>query len=1004
MRYLHGGHDHDEPAPGVELPPDVLRSIAAELRTDVDPRVSGCAPILETVADERDIPAMSMFPPPMPPIPPIEYRKPGPWPTVPFAARPELHGGVPDLLPQSYLASSQNGRWEDAATWGGSLPIDGQSVVIHHDVTLQSQTARLDVVQVHGPGKLLLRNGFSLWVTTLYTMMDHGDGPGRICNETDEPVHGRITWARYAQDRVRDPKDWGGGLLDMGESCPWGHERQPFVALLQDQVAGDEWIELADVPIGWQVGDLILIDSGEQPQVNLQWQAFHPEERTIAELDGFRVRLNAPLDFDHTGPSDETGRIEKYQCCVKMLTHSIEIASEDPDRGGHIMHCGDFDSDWRNVAIVDPGRSLVCHVGNRQSLAIDAGPGDTTIRLAKAANSAWKGGTSIALTTGNGDYSWEEVVIQSLDSTRTVLALKAALKKPHWAGIDYAGTIVPTIDDTKYSPDGKQVTYLGANNKGTYGKHYHKSNATKHYAKNIVVRVRTKNPDGSVYNTRVRWLCTFHSTVGGSVDGIVTYHHAGAGIYFETGDTHFWTLKRCFASYQEPTWNPSGPATNGVGGSGITAEGHLGTPYWMQAGNNKFVECYGSMSNQPCFWAEPEGTQPIAEFVGQPRAEWKPTYAGYFTNTFEDCEAYACSRLQWNGPVGHAGRTQTRYTRCNAWHVMCGGAQYYDEGDWLYEDGEIISDWRDQNQDHFGLGQGGGGICRIRNVRVRSPLPFWIRPRGSGSRLFVENADIRAPQNVATINPWTQTPRAVRDALVPPEPGWPDAPWRFCNPGEKGDVEVHIRGLAAKRSVLGVPTGKQAVDFEFFKPWKPGDQIRVYVPAGPMLTYTVAASEIPAVIDGFAIWWNAGPHANLKTMAASRVGTSYFRLTANPGVMGDHTRNSMIWGPTAQHIARGVFALAYQGLVFGEPAQQTDGSLPMRVWLDGTRLWFGRQSDDTVITANLGLPAAATGLTNSQAEAQLGVRYLGEALPAGSAPFVPPAGLKVSGVPMFVEP
>jgi hypothetical protein len=100
----------------------------------------------------------------------------------------------------------------------------------------------------------------------------------------------------------------------------------PYVALSGEVFAGAQTLALKAIPIGWNVGDTIVI-AGTKTGIEQN------EERQIQAINGNFVVLDRPLNYDHVAAASD------LDIHVAHLTRNAVFESEAsaPDRRGHVM-------------------------------------------------------------------------------------------------------------------------------------------------------------------------------------------------------------------------------------------------------------------------------------------------------------------------------------------------------------------------------------------------------------------------------------------------------------------------------------------------------------------------------------------------------------------------------------------------------------------------------------------------------------------------------------------
>src|SRR5207249_705633 len=96
--------------------------------------------------------------------------------------------------------------------------------------------------------------------------------------------------------------------------------------------AGSSEVMLSEAVTGWKAGDKVIVtatqrdmrESGtRRPGVTKDTRKVYTEERTIQAIDGARVTLDRPLEFDHFGVGDYRGEIAN-------LSRNVIVESADP--------------------------------------------------------------------------------------------------------------------------------------------------------------------------------------------------------------------------------------------------------------------------------------------------------------------------------------------------------------------------------------------------------------------------------------------------------------------------------------------------------------------------------------------------------------------------------------------------------------------------------------------------------------------------------------------------
>ena len=117
------------------------------------------------------------------------------------------------------------------------------------------------------------------------------------------------------------------------------------LALAEHPLAGSDTLRLSGVPVGWDVGDQIVITGTEG--------ATSDEVRVIQAIDGTTVSLDQPLSRDHVPPKSD---LTVY---AANTTRNVQFVSENPAvaNRGHIMFMHNPNVKVSGASFVDLGRT-----------------------------------------------------------------------------------------------------------------------------------------------------------------------------------------------------------------------------------------------------------------------------------------------------------------------------------------------------------------------------------------------------------------------------------------------------------------------------------------------------------------------------------------------------------------------------------------------------------------------------------------------------------------------
>jgi hypothetical protein len=238
------------------------------------------------------------------------------------------------LLPTLLRAQAPE-RWSDPATWGGSLPAAGETVIIPADkaVLLDVSPPPLQGIQVMGR---LVADSVDLDLSLGYLLVMGGE----FRFGTDAAPYRQRATVTFTGDTA-DVTNMGLGnkflmVMGGGRLELHGHRRDAlsWTRLSRNAKAGNRQLELVDAP-DWRVGDQIVIaPSGTRGD--------RAEVRTITQVAGHVVKFAEPLSFHHYGRIDTVeGYAIDMRAEVGLLSRDIVLQgdpySESIRMGGHVM-------------------------------------------------------------------------------------------------------------------------------------------------------------------------------------------------------------------------------------------------------------------------------------------------------------------------------------------------------------------------------------------------------------------------------------------------------------------------------------------------------------------------------------------------------------------------------------------------------------------------------------------------------------------------------------------
>lgn len=239
--------------------------------------------------------------------------------------------------------SVQSGNWSNPDTWvGGEVPITGARVHIAmgHVVNVDDIIAEeLATIRVDGTLRFQADVDTQLSVDTIIGIGDHMTGHGSLiemgtrANPIAPNVSARIIITDHnggldSTNKFSPDYDFhriGQGLITHGRFVAHGAVKTGTATAAVDPMAGDTTLVLDEVPVGWKVGDHIVI-AGTRPGNSVNTH----EERTIASIDlsSGIVTLDTALTINHDTPEhNKVGLVLKVHIINTTRNVSIETAA-----------------------------------------------------------------------------------------------------------------------------------------------------------------------------------------------------------------------------------------------------------------------------------------------------------------------------------------------------------------------------------------------------------------------------------------------------------------------------------------------------------------------------------------------------------------------------------------------------------------------------------------------------------------------------------------------------
>ena len=243
-----------------------------------------------------------------------------------------------------------SGNWSDPNTWKNQrLPTLGARIIVPQGKTLTVDSTiptEFKTLRIDGTLRFATDRNTELQVDTLVSSHMGKLEMGTASNPIASDVNARIVFADDgAIDRNWDPEQLSRGALLHGPVEIYGAEKTARLALAQHPRAGATTLQFNQTPVGWAVGDEIVI-TGTQGKTS-------DEIRTITAINGATVSLNQPLQLDHVAPKAD---LNVY---VANTTRNVEFVSENEAiaRRGHVMFMHHLNVDVNYAEFSQLGRT-----------------------------------------------------------------------------------------------------------------------------------------------------------------------------------------------------------------------------------------------------------------------------------------------------------------------------------------------------------------------------------------------------------------------------------------------------------------------------------------------------------------------------------------------------------------------------------------------------------------------------------------------------------------------
>lgn len=211
------------------------------------------------------------------------------------------------------------------------IPQSGNLLVVQSGQTLNWNVVdetRYDAALIFGTLRMARAVNTRLRATTCFIFPGGTLDRGTI----NDPIAAKceLIFNDVPLDAVNDPGQYWNGLIGLGTYSQCGLTKDAFLRLAVEPKAGQSTITLVSPPVGWQVGDTVVLPDSRQLMDGERWTAFVAkwERVKIAAINGNVVTLETPLLYDHPAAYNSAGTCEAMPHAA-ILSQNIITKSEN---------------------------------------------------------------------------------------------------------------------------------------------------------------------------------------------------------------------------------------------------------------------------------------------------------------------------------------------------------------------------------------------------------------------------------------------------------------------------------------------------------------------------------------------------------------------------------------------------------------------------------------------------------------------------------------------------
>lgn len=242
------------------------------------------------------------------------------------------------VMPAALRAKTRAGslpHWSDPATWGATgVPGPGDTALVSGPVVLDVD-ANVNGLIIQPGGQLVFDPEQSITLASTQNVVVMGQlvmQPASGGNVHTLRFDG-VDESRFVGDGM-DVLDTDVGLwvMDEGALAIAGSSKLAWTRCQGSVAKGVSQITLQEDPVGWAVGDELVITPTTSPATSKNYLAY--DAALIKAIDGRTITLSIPTAFDH--PQVAVGRNQIFTAEVLNLSRNVRIEGT-PGRRTHIL-------------------------------------------------------------------------------------------------------------------------------------------------------------------------------------------------------------------------------------------------------------------------------------------------------------------------------------------------------------------------------------------------------------------------------------------------------------------------------------------------------------------------------------------------------------------------------------------------------------------------------------------------------------------------------------------